>query len=300
LDDCDEWCVGLPLTGVRALDSAEIESLSTEVLSQYRRHRNYAVTFASVFAVLYLSTVAFFSPALFWLTAADGVLITIFVLWLVSDPHSWLRRYRALQADTSAGVVHCFHHAACAGPLEVLPRSEIVYFANDFSPKKWRLASITSTAKTPPFASIASEWLQPVEGSAGRVLAGKRALSVTEKEEINRAIQTIWNVPKRRAVSYIVWMCFVAWLWRTGSHDLLFTAILLTGYSAMKVAPAVSRAVALRQDIELGQVVINQRSTRRNDQAILVGPVAEYLPHAKVKWTDGGQPAEWRKGVIGT
>jgi hypothetical protein len=296
LDDCDEWCVGLPLEGIRLLDSTEIDLLQTDVNRQYRRQRAYAVSFACAFVGLYLLTIFLSNTVLFWLTACDAVVMAVFVLWLVSEPDSWLRRNRALQADITTGLVHTFRHGSCAGPLEVLPRSEVVYLSNEFSPKKWRRALISTTAKTPAISSIASEWLQPVlAGPTGRFYAGKRELSNAEVAEINRSVDVAWSTPKRHAIMYLLWTMFLLWLWRSGSSELLLACLAFTCFSIGRVVPDLSRAEALRRDAEAGLVIINRRASIQNGEFVPLGRPAEYLPQAQVKWTEGGQPAEWRK-----
>jgi hypothetical protein len=297
LDDCDEWCVGLPFERIRVLDACELDLLQHDVNTQYRRQRAYAVSCACLFVLLYLSAILMSTSTLFWLTAIDGALMAVFVLWLVSDPASWLRRNRALQADILAGIVHCFHHEACAGSLEVLPRAEVVYTPNEFSPRKWRRAKIGSTAKIPAIASIATEWLQPVEGSSGHFLAGKRALSRTEIGEISRCIEEAWSAPKRYGICCICWMMFVVWMWRSGSYNLFFGSIALTALGLVRLSPDVIRAVALLQDVKGGHVIINRRASIQDSAVVPIGTASEYLPKAREKWTEAGRLAEWRKFV---
>jgi hypothetical protein len=295
LDDCDEWCAGLPLTGTRLLESDELTLLRGRVNSQFSRQKFTSIGLTFVFAGVYITSILFPSPHIFWLTVAGAYLMAVFVIWLLLDPESWLRKYKVLQADLDAGIVHCFGTASDTGVLEVLPTSEIVYSSNAVSPKGGRRAAITAVAKTPAIASIAVEWLEPVNGGTGRFFSGKRELSRAERSEIRRWTEAIFDHRRRHAVSYVCWAAFIGGLSRWGNPDLFYAALAVSGYVGSQMCTEIRLVMALKRDALGGIVVINRRAKVEDGKMTPIGSPAEFLPQAQLKWTDSGAPADWRK-----
>jgi hypothetical protein len=295
LDDCDEWCAGLPLESVRVLDSAELDRLRETVNRQFARQQAASISIAVFFVGLYITTILFPTNIAFWMTVAAAVAIGSFVVWLFGDPDSWLRRYKNIQSDLDSGVVHCFQNCNSERALEMLPRSEIVYQANRVSPKKWHRSTIHAVAKTPQIASIAMDWLQPVQGSVGKFFCGKRSLSAAERQEISRWAEQVVQDKRRHALGYACWAAFLGWVSRFGSPDVFYAALAFTGYSGSRIVSELRTAAALKKDASTGKVVINRRATVTNGALKPVGTTAEFLPKAKLKWTEGGSPAAWRK-----
>jgi hypothetical protein len=295
LDDCDEWCAGLPLKSVRLLDSAELVTLRAQVNHRFAWQRGISISTAFVFAGTYVATILFPNPIDFTLMTFAGSMMGIFVVWLLSDSGSWLRRYKALETDLAFGVVHCFEQLDRQSTLEVLPTSEVIFCSSTRALKKWRRTEIIAVAKTPPIASIASEWLQPVQGVVGSFFSGKRSLSSAERSEIRRWAGQVLDHRRRHAVSYVCWAVFLGWLSRWGNPDVFFAAIAFTGYSGSKMCSDLRLFLALKRDADGGVVVINCRARIKGGTLEAVGHSAEFLPAARLKWTDDGEQAEWRR-----
>jgi len=296
LDDNDEWCAGLPLERVRTLDSDELGLLREQVSAQFSVQQFTSITGAVLFASLYLATVLFPIPILFWLLAASAGLLGIFVVWLICDPGSWLRRYKSVHADLDRGVIHRFREDKTGQTLEILPCSEIIYQSNKKSLKKWQRATVAVVARTPAIASIATEWLQPVnQGKVGRFFSGKRSLTSSERDEIRHWASQVLDHRRRHAVSYVCWAAFLGWLSRWGNLDLFYAGLAITGYTCSRMFGEVKLCLALKRDANFGSVIINRRATLLDGALVPVGSTSEFLPSAQMKWTEDGTPSEWRK-----
>jgi hypothetical protein len=287
----------MPLEGVRMLDNDELALLRDHVDSQFTFQQIVSISASVLFVALYIATVIFPNPVIFWLMAGAAALMGMFVIWLLSNRGSWLRRYKSLQADLVSGVVHRFRREGIAESFEVLPVSEVVFRSNGHSPKKWRRAPIIAVAKTPPIASIAADWLQPIDRPVGRFFSGKRNLSGAEREEIRRWAVEVLDHRRRHAVSYVCWAAFLGWLSRWGYPDLFYAALAVASYTGSKICSEIRLFLALQRDAKVGTVIINRRAKAKDGGIEPIGAPSEFLPSAQLKWTEDGSPAEWRKEV---
>jgi hypothetical protein len=277
------------------LDGGELLLLRKQVALQFKWQRGFSFCVSLAFVALYFTTNIYPAPITIFLMSAGALFMVLFVVWLLTDQGSWLRRYKSLQLDLSSGIVHRFQSSESGPALEVLPRSEVVFSSSGKLPRKWRRVIISEVAKTPPIASIATEWLLPVEGIAGKFFSGKRNLSVAERDEIRRWAGQVLDQRRRYAFTYVCWAAVVYWLSRGSSLDLFYAALAVTGYAAMRIYSEIRLYYDLRRDADDGIVVINCRAKVEDGSLKPVGSASEFLPAARLKWTEGGFAAKWRK-----
>jgi hypothetical protein len=277
------------------LDSDELAVLHKEVAVQFGRQRIVSISAAFAFAGLYIAADLYPATVTFSLMSIAASIMVVFVVWLIYDPEGWLRRYKALQLDLSSGIVHCFCTDGSVEFLEILPQSEIIFYSEKRPLKKWHRATITAVAKTPPISSIASEWLLPVDVSLGQFFSGKRDLSSAERDEIHRLAGQALEQRRRHALSYICWSILLVWLSRENNPCLFYVALAITAYMVSQIASEIRLCFALKKDASEGFVVISCRAKVEDGSMKQVGRPSEFLPGAQLKWTEGGDPAEWRK-----
>ena len=142
---------------------------------------------------------------------------------------------------------------------------------------------------------MAIDWLQPIQGPVGRFFSGKRALSMAEREEIRRWASLIIDERLRHSVNYVCWAAMLGILSKSGSPDLFYAALAFTGYIGTRMLQDIQSVLALNKDADFGVVVINQRAKMTDGALTPIGSPSEFLPKAKLKWTEDGAAADWRK-----
>ncbi len=80
--------------------------------------------------------------------------------------------------------------------IELLKTSRVVWRVNGLPTKRTIQPTLTEVAATPPFASIAAQWLEPVSRHEKSILyGGKRELSDNEKRELRRFVRRLVTRP---------------------------------------------------------------------------------------------------------
>jgi hypothetical protein len=178
----------------------------------------------------------------------------------------------------------------------------------------WIQARWVELADAPAFATVAAEWLEPVQRVEDvTLLRGERELSTEEMEELRHYARQLWRKPLPLAVGLTLWsslpLAFILAGNASGrqSPGDRFRMCFLFFFTVLADARLISGIRTARQhhrDIAIGRVVILQEE-REKTKGTMEGQepsetpkvrseVVEALPETRKIWTVGGQPAPWR------
>lgn len=332
------WCGGLPLAFRRPLAPEEQDSITRYWQKHRRWYGAVGVAIPLLLVILFVSVRFIFqtfppetAPLAAALAALVGILILIALLFL-----GWLEgsNIRGLTQDRTRGMVLHFEgvmqpnemdavQKAFLSPprtilpalirdtqspqsLEILAGSKRVWTIND------QPAFLTCVfahprhiAKTPEFAAIAEQWLQPVptQGNAEEVLSGQRDLSPAEKQELRQASRRVWQPHLLTSGLLTAWFV-LSILVRTGSRPWYesggawFFLIMTLLFDTFFVF-AVLAARRLLRDALIGKAIIVRRKMSVQQTTLRPDPngqlmTVEILPFSRRLWTREGKPAPWR------
>jgi hypothetical protein len=218
-------------------------------------------------------------------SGALALLLLLVVLWRagshVDELRTKLQFVRSSRRDLSEGLV------AICEPFEVLTVSGLVWTYKGTRQHTLSLLPRASTAPVPEHARLAMNYVKPFDEN---VSVHQRPLSDAEVAELTgyapdvplirglvgaltiaAAIMALSTVPRYPAViAASVAICiFIAWRIGRGLH------------AVMRV-----RRDVLRDTVERYVVIV--RRTEDNQ-------LFEVLPHSHYVWTEGGEPADWRR-----
>ena len=338
----NEWCAGIPLERRRALDDDDTARLLGE-LRRFRRRAGFALLMLPVW-ILSLECASITPGGAAVLLLALGAILWIAIpavqlfIWL-----DCLLGVRGLRRDLRAGYVKRFAgltEPACAKcdetyrrlnrarlapekpagawSIEVLPMSGRVWRINDQLVASWVPARCSSVAEVPEFASVAAQWLEPVdECEQGRLLAGRRDLSTAEIRELRRVGRNLWRRPLPLAGILAIWLAIPgAQLVR--EHHLrdrpsavaFWVLLVLALLLSWRFVRSFVFARRIGADAASGYVVILSSEpsapgadAERKPEAEGAGaaadagerpPIIEMLPNSRTVWTENGRPAQWR------
>jgi hypothetical protein len=272
-----QWYGGVLVTGTRELSSDErlgLEEMRRETRGDLWRA-------AGVVAVMLVVLCAGFVLG----NAALALLLLLVSLWRAGSRLDELRAklqfVRSSRRDVAEGVV------AVCDPFEVLASSGLVWTYKGTRQHTISLLPRASTASVPEHARLAMNYVKPFDEN---VSVHQRPLSDAEVVELTgyapdvpvvrglfgaltiaAAIAALSTVPRYPAViAASVAICiFIAWRLGRGLHAVLRV-----------------RRDVLRDTVERYVVIV--RRTEDNQ-------LFEVLPHSHYVWTEGGEPADWRR-----
>jgi hypothetical protein len=176
--------------------------------------------------------------------------------------------------------------------LEVLSASHLMW-TSDGEPVTTRVTLHPNVIARPPdHAALAANFVRPVDDDS-LLLLHQRALTVHEREELE-SYAPLPQVPL--LVLAMVGVAGGAWSVKLAMGKAI-TALapglvfLLAGVTASaRIYRMYKERKLIATDLELGYVLI---ARERTDSEL--GPPREFLPVSRIRWTEAGAPADWRK-----
>ena len=333
-----EWCAGLPLVETRPLDSRTRQLLQQE--EQKYRKRGYGTLALYAIAVGLFILAAVIAPSDPEETKSL-LIFAVFILTAVGLPvillitREFSGRRKSLSQDLTTGIVKHFAGRSGVIPvgdevwqqmreahlipndlhaewsMDVLAASGRVWQISGQPIKRWQVVRTVEIATTPAYAAVATQWLQPVESPGPTpLLAGQRAMSPAEREELRRYAGRLWRRPLPTAIALTLWCAFpMASILMKGSLNTTedwFSFVVLAAFTIANdgwLLKTVQDARKLMQDEKAGYVVMVRATDASPGQpATIVTPgiqapetdVHEVLVVSRKIWTRGGYPVSWR------
>ena len=239
VDNMKEWCIGMPLTGQRPLESEERENIVLEEKAlRYKGLTAILISPLITVMVMLITITNHFQGKDVHETFFISSLLCMFLLLPASIllSRDSFRRSRRLKQDLDCGIVKQFSghlhkdlikrgsvstlftrqlslNGDDEASIEVLSESFRVWKVQGSPAPSWREARTVSIAAQPEIARIAAQWLQPAQLPNGETInMGRRELSNEERAEIIRIAKKIWirHLPMSAALS--VWLVILVTL----------------------------------------------------------------------------------------
>jgi hypothetical protein len=283
------WYAGLPVVATRGLAPEEAEEIDAIVAAGWRWSA------VSVLLAIALLAVAFVTTSTITTLLALGVFPAV----LTQIPaFAWPATIRGLHRDREQALVYVCESSGDdelpAASIEVLPQSRVIWRRGGQRLQTLQRARVTTTAALPQHAAAAANFVRPLDDNE-QVLMHQRRLSDGELRELDGYAPAVAAVRIVFAVVAAIGALATFGLAMEGR----LTSLLLPFVFATVAAVAgwtTFRAWKLRRrvgaDLGHGYVLI----VRIRDGETLSVP-HEFLPHSRILWTSGGEPANWRKVV---
>ena len=330
------WCAGLPYTGNRALTPAEQAELACEI---DRLRISGRWLFSSILPTAII--LACFTPSIFHdasdrhitfelilsrFTQLSGVTLCALAIaveaWLGCR---FLRQQHQFEQDFEAGSVDVYQGMLtertrleatqqtlltshllsidpnCVQTIEILSRSNYLWRVNSVRLRRIIHPSLTEVAETPPFASIAAQWLQEVGRHETEVLyGGQRELSDNEKRELRRFIRRlVVRVASSSLPVAALSLALATEVYHSQAieSDPVFWVFVAGGVmNVVLYVYQIRQARRLSDDLRIGYVGIRRVGKTGASADAKAEPDIEFLPVTGLLWTRSGEPAVWRRG----
>lgn len=308
--DATIWADGLPRTGQRALEPAEIQAVKRAAWRSLTGGACLAAATLAGFASLFLLMLSLNEqPDAPVGSAAIGALFlltTISSLILVGARK--LKSGIALLRDCQIGVVEQFVERTDGGEdrsLEVLPCSGLRWSATELRVTGADPVLRKEIANLPAFARLAAEWVEPVSTRDGKTVhVSQRELTQAEIGEVRRLRIRLCAGPLATGALLAAWCLpvlaysIVAGAYPPGHNEIaVFLLVIVTTLAITNAGKSLLLAGKLARDARLGRVGImrypEETAVPDSSDSALSAPV-EVLPHCGILWSRAGQPAPWR------
>lgn len=275
--ETQQWYGGVLVTSTRELEPHERLGLAEMRREMLALVRNTVLMLALIVAVLLAGALGG-SPKL-------AAVAFVVVLW------RWRNRFETLRAEwqfvrTSKRDVEEGRVGIC-GEHEVLLSSGLIWKYKGARQHTITLLTRASTAPVPEHARLAMNYVKPFDNN---VSVHQRPLSDAERTELATYAP---DIPYLRAILGIITIgaAIVALSNVPPYPAVIFASIAICVFITWRIGRGLAAVMRTRRDVQRdiaeGYVVIVRRT---DDQQLF-----EVLPHSHYVWTEGGEPAGWRR-----